>query len=214
MRDHTSYVNGVCGTRRGEPLLVTASDDCASMLWDIRVRKPMQIYKHDFQVTSVSFADDSFQVFTGGIDNEIHCWETRKEKILYSLSGHEDTITGLRLSRDGSFLLSNSMDHSLRSWDVRPFVSGGDSSRGVALFRGHQHDFEQNLLRCAWSSDGSKVSAGSGDRFVYVWDVKSLRILYKLPGHTGSVNEVDFHPSEPILLSCSSDKSIFLGEIL
>ena len=56
----------------------------------------------------------------------------------------------------------------------------------------------QNLLKCAWSPDGSKVSAGSGDRFVYVWDTTTRRILYKLPGHAGSVNETDFHPLEPI----------------
>lgn len=56
----------------------------------------------------------------------------------------------------------------------------------------------QNLLHCSWSADGSKVTAGSGDRFVYVWDTTSRRILYKLPGHAGSVNEVDFHPHEPI----------------
>lgn len=35
-------------------------------------------------------------------------------------------------------------------------------------------------------------------RFVYVWDTTSRRILYKLPGHAGSVNEVAFHPEEPI----------------
>lgn len=56
----------------------------------------------------------------------------------------------------------------------------------------------QNLLRCAWSPDGSRVAAGSGDRFVYVWDTTSRRVVYKLPGHAGSVNEVDFHPTEPI----------------
>jgi len=56
----------------------------------------------------------------------------------------------------------------------------------------------QNLLRVAWSPDGGQVSAGSGDRFVYIWDTTSRRILYKLPGHSGSVNEVDFHPFEPI----------------
>ena len=58
--------------------------------------------------------------------------------------------------------------------------------------------FFQNLLRCSWAPDGSKVAAGSGDRFVYIWDTTSRRILYKLPGHAGSVNEVDFHPEEPI----------------
>jgi len=212
MRDHSSFVNAVCGTRRGEPFVLTGSDDCTAMVWDIRVRHPTHTYKHDFQVTSVAFSDDASQIFTAGIDNLVHCWDARKERIIYSLGGHEDTITGLRLSKDGSYVLTNSMDNTLRSWDVRPFVPG--ENRAVGIFRGHLHDLEQNLLKCAWSADGSKVSCGSADRFVYIWDVKTMRILYKLPGHTGSVNEVDFHPVEPILSSCSSDKSIFLGEIL
>ncbi|CAH3196522.1 unnamed protein product, partial [Porites evermanni] len=50
-------------------------------------------------------------------------------------------------------------------------------------------------------------------RFVYVWDTNSRRILYKLPGHDGSVNDVDFHPNELILMSCGSDKKIYLGEL-
>lgn len=78
---------------------------------------------------------------------------------------------------------------------------------------GHQHNFEKNLLRCAWSPDGSKISGGSADRFVYIWDTTSRRIIYKLPGHNGSVNDVKFHPNEPIVVSCASDKTIYLGEI-
>lgn len=90
------------------------------------------------------------------------------------------------------------------------------------------------MLRCSWSPDGSKVSAGSADRFVYVWDTNSRRIIYKLPGHNGSVNDVVFHPKEPIsklfhsfknvkirqlmilfplVASGASDKQIYLGEI-
>lgn len=47
-------------------------------------------------------------------------------------------------------------------------------------------------------------------RFVYIWDTTSRRILYKLPGHAGSVNEVSFHPEEPIgknILFLSLEKS-------
>lgn len=120
------------------------------------------------------------------------------------------SFTGLSLSWDGAYLLSNSMDNTLRIWDVRPFAP---TERCVKLMSGHQHNFEKNLLRCAWSQDGSKVSAGSSDRFLYVWDTTSRRVLYKLPGHIGSVNDVDFHPNEPIVLSVSSDKQIYLGEI-
>jgi len=86
--------------------------------------------------------------------------------------------------------------------------------RDVCVFEGHHHSFQQDLLRCSWSGDGTKVSCGSADCFVYIWDVPTKRILYKLPGHRASVNEVDFHPKEPVIASCSSDRIIFLGEIL
>lgn len=58
-----------------------------------------------------------------------------------------------------------------------------------------------------------QVAAGSSDRFLYIWDTTSRRVLYKLPGHNGAVNDVHFHRSEPVVLSASSDKTIYLGEI-
>ncbi|KAF8049154.1 hypothetical protein N665_2283s0006 [Sinapis alba] len=106
---------------------------------------------------------------------------------------------------DGSYLLTNAMDCKLCVWDMRPYAP---QNRCVKIFEGHQHNFEKNLLKCAWSPDGSKVTADSADRMVHIWDTTSRRILYKLPGHNGSVNE-----SEPIIGSCSSDKQIYLGEI-
>ena len=63
------------------------------------------------------------------------------------------------------------------------------------------------------SPSGASVAAGSADAFVYVWDASTKRIAYKLPGHNGAVNEVNFHPTQPIIASCGNDKQIFLGEI-
>ncbi len=40
-----------------------------------------------------------------------------------------------------------------------------------------------------------------------------VSMLYRLPGHHGSVNDVTFHPYEPVLASASSDKKIFMGEL-
>lgn len=111
----------------------------------------------------------------------------RKDAEVYALVGHGDTVTGLALSPDGSYLLSNAMDSALHCWDVRPFVAG---HRLVKSFRGASHGFEKNLLRCAWAPDGSRVTCGSADRFVYVWDFADARLVYRLPGHQGSVNSV------------------------
>lgn len=41
-----------------------------------------------------------------------------------------------------------------------------------------------------------------------------MRRRYRLPGHRSIVNDVDFHPIEPIICSVSSDHSVIMGEIL
>lgn len=93
-----------------------------------------------------------------------------------TLEGHTDIVTGLSVSPDGNRLLSNSMDSSLRIWNVRPFVAGdthdhhhhhhqqdGDP-RCEHVLSGVHHGAEKLLLKCSWSYDGEYVSAGSADR--------------------------------------------------
>ena len=41
--------------------------------------------------------------------------------ILYTLTGHDDIITGLDVSLDGRSLVSNSMDNTCKVWDISPF---------------------------------------------------------------------------------------------
>jgi len=211
VKEHKSIVNSCMPGNRGSHLLVTGSDDNTVKLFDIRIKHSQATFDAEYSVCAVTFNSDNNQIFSAGIDNVIKVWDLRRQSMLFSLEGHTDTVTGLSLSPDGNFLLSNSMDNSLRSWDIRPFSAG---DRCTAIYTGHQHSFEKNLLRCSWSPDGSRISAGSADRFVYVWDVVSRRVLFKLPGHSGSVNEVAFHPKEPIIASASSDKKIYMGELL
>ncbi|XP_066259709.1 U5 small nuclear ribonucleoprotein 40 kDa protein [Euwallacea similis] len=209
-KGHTTFVNCAQPSRRGPQLIVSGGDDSTVRIWDQRKKQSVSILNSLYQTTSVCFNDTAENVFSGGIDNDIKVWDIRKKEITYTMKGHTDTITGLALSADGSYLLSNSMDNTLRIWDVRPYAP---AERCVKVFSGHQHNFEKNLLRCAWSPDGNKVSGGSADRFVYIWDTTSRRIIYKLPGHTGCVNSVAFHPNEPIVASVGSDKLAYIGEI-
>ena len=210
-KGHSSFVNCCSSTRRGPQLFASGSDDGTVRVWDPRQKSCVKLFNSTYQVTTVVFGEGGDQLFSGGIDNQVHLWDLRRGDLLFKLSGHSDTITGMCLSPEGSRLLTNSMDNTLRVWDVRPFVSGG---RELKQLLGVQHTFEKKLLRCTWTPDGSKVAAGSGDQCVYIWNVDSGHTLYKLPGHTGSVNDVHFHPHEPILLSGSSDKNLYLGELM
>lgn len=196
LKGHTLYVNSCHPARRGPPLIVSGSDDCTVRVWDQRHRASVVNMNATYQVTAVSFGDSSDQVVSAGIDNVVKVWDTRKPvNPVFEMGGHNDTVTGMALSPDGSHVLTNAMDNTLRVWDIRPYAS---QERCTKIFTGHLHNFEKNLLHCAWSPDGQLVSAGSADRFVYIWDTTTRKIMYKLPGHLGSVNDVDFHRVEPI----------------
>ncbi|GBB84430.1 hypothetical protein RclHR1_01100022 [Rhizophagus clarus] len=209
-KGHTSFINSVSAARRGNEILVSGSDDGTVKIWDLRQKDAVDTFVNQYQITATCFSEAGDLVFAGCLDNDITAWDLRKKAQAYILKGHQDTITGVKLSPDGSYLLSNSMDNTVRVWDVKPFAP---NNRLLKIFEGAPHSFEKNLIRPAWSSDGSQIASGSGDRTVVVWDFSSRKILYKLPGHKGCVNEVDFHPKEPIIVSGSTDRQIFLGEI-
>ena len=252
LTSHTGIVNSCSVAVDAPDLFSSGSDDCSAMIWDTRDKLPIQTIWHDYQVTSVCMDREGGHLYTGGIDNIIRRWDLRMPSTVpnLTLNGHGNTITGLSLNPEGTHLLSNGMDsnlfreysipdffptHQRLVWDIRPYVVN-ENQRYEKKFEGARHGAEQVLLKCNWSSpqmDGSsRVSCGSADRIVHIWDSTTAQPLYYLPGHKGSVNQVRpaccclvfssfpsflsqviFHPSQRIIASCGSDKQIFLGEL-
>lgn len=227
---HEEVINCLDISKRGEELLVSGSDDGYIGIWDPRHKAALDFLETDFPVTAVALSEAGNEIFTGGIDNDIKVWDIRKKAVVYSLVGHNDTITSLQISPDSQTLLSNSHDSTVRTWDIRPFAP---ADRAIRTFDGAPVGLEKNLIRASWDPRGEKIAAGSGDRSVVVWDSKSGKLLYKLPGHKGSVNDVRFSPNdEPIsrfplspslfqelltrdyvVVSGSSDRNLMLGEL-
>ena len=52
------------------------------------------------------------QCYTLKLEHLFKVWDLRKNDILYTMPGHTDTVSGFKLSPDGSFLLSNAMDNT------------------------------------------------------------------------------------------------------
>lgn len=210
--EHTGIVNAVATHAEDETRVVSASDDGTINIWDRRQKRPTSVLQTNYPVLAVALAPQ--QVFTAGIDPKIYAWDIRrKDHPVYSMAGHTDTVTYLAIHPEHTHILSNSMDQTLRSWDIRPFLTN-QGKRHDKTFHGHTHSAEKGLLKCSWSIDGSLVSAGSSDYRVHIWDVPSTQELYDLPGHQGCVNAVAFHPIETtVIASGASDKLIYVGEL-
>ena len=227
LKGHTSYVNSCCAVRPSgasgtshalNNVLASCEDNGVVCLWDLRSSRSVATLEHEWPLLTCTFGrDGSSALFTAGLDNCVQQWDLRKGltapgNVLRTYSGHKDTITGISLSPDGASLLSNGMDNRLIQWDVRPF-SAGRKDRNIGEYLGGQHNFEKMMLRAAWSADGKSVSCGSSDGILHVWSVDTPQPTYALPGHEGSVLDVKFHPTQPILASSGVGGEIFLGEL-
>ena len=209
--EHSGIVNAVSGQTAHQFLSV--SDDTTIRLWDTRQKRCSGTFQTDYPVLAVAATSEN-NFFTSGIDPKLYAWDVRKfTRPIYSMAGHNDTVTCLAMHPDQTHVMSNSMDQSLKSWDIRPFVSN-PSKRHDQTFVGHKHGPDRGLLKCCWNADGTLASGGSSDRRLHIWDVVSGEELYDLPGHTGCVNSVAFHPKETtVVASGSSDQTIFVGEL-
>jgi Prp8 binding protein len=103
LKGHTKFVNSVGETKKGEPFVVSGSDDCQVRVWDVRRRGSVVNLNSEYQVTAVCFGESQEQVISGGIDNEIKMWDLRNASVSYTLKGHTDSVTCLDLSPDGRY---------------------------------------------------------------------------------------------------------------
>lgn len=180
-------------------------------MWDPRQKLALDFIETYLPVTAIAYSEAGNELYSGGIDNEIKVWDMRKKAVVYTMKGHTDTITSLQVSPDAQSLLSNALDSTVRTWDIRPFAP---TDRHIKTYDGATSGMEKNLYKACWDVTGERIAAGGGDSYCTIWETKSAKLLHKLPGAKGAVNDVRFHPQgDPILVSASSDRNLIIGEL-
>ncbi|RMZ83197.1 hypothetical protein DV738_g1302, partial [Chaetothyriales sp. CBS 135597] len=122
-------------------------------------------------------------------------------KLLRTLRAHLAGINALAWSPSGPpttyTLASASDDKSILFWS--PLSS--DFPISPSPLTGHSN----YVYSLAFSPKGNMLVSGSFDEAVFLWDVRSGRIMRQLPAHSDPVGGVDFIHDGTMMCSCSTD---------
>ena len=77
---------------------------------------------------------------------------------MYSLTGHQISVTSVAVSPDGRRIVSGSDDKTVAVWDL-------DAGTLIGMLTGHQYAVNS----VAVSPDGWRIASGSHDDTVAVW---------------------------------------------
>src|SRR5262249_6569892 len=99
-----------------------------------------------------------------GTEHVARVWDLQTGKELFSLKGHEDSISGLSWSQDGERILTGSRDGSVRLWDAR-------TGKQLKELTGHRH----LVFHVALTPDGKKAVSCGNERTIRIWDLDSAK---------------------------------------
>ncbi len=112
------------------------------------------------------------------------------------LVGHSDDVTSVRVSPDGSRILTASLDHDVREWSA-------ENGMPLAVVKAHQG----RVSDARYSPDGRWiVTAGPGA--AGVWDARTRRRLFYLGGHDGPLSGAAFAPDSRTIVTTGADGTV------
>ena len=204
-----------------------------AQLWDYQLKSLIGKYQdHDGPVRACTFHPSQPLFATGGDDGKIRVYNYRQKRHLFTLTGHVDYIRSLSFHPgDLPWLMSASDDQTIRIWNWQ-------SRTCVTTLTGHTHYVmcaqfhpKEDLVVSAsldntiriWDvfnvrkkSAASRGSSGGGFHSprspaqIELFSSSEGHVKFVLEGHDRGVNWVMFHPTKPLIVSGSDDRTIKL----
>ncbi|KAG9449168.1 hypothetical protein H6P81_009133 [Aristolochia fimbriata] len=159
---------------------------------------------HYFDVNCLAYSPDSQLLATGADDNKVKVWTASSGFCFVTFSEHTNAVTALHFMAGNHCLLSASLDGTVRAWDLFRYRN----------FRTFTTPSSRQFVSLASDPSGEVICAGTLDSFeIFVWSMKTGRLLDVLSGHEGPVHGIVFSPTNAILASSSWDKTIRLWDV-
>lgn len=157
-------------------------------VWDLATAKPLKVLTNVLgAVNALKFSPDGKLLAVAGgqpsIRGDLRLFDTTEWKLIHSLGGHLDTVSGVDFTPDNTRIASASFDKTVRLWDVK-------TGKGLHIYTGHS-DF---VYAVSFSPDGSWYATASKDRTGRIVDAATGKGLLTLSGMEQEVMAVAVRP--------------------
>ncbi len=189
LEGHDWFVLDVGFTPDGRRL-VTGSWDTTLKTWDTSTWLEVRTYFAPSSVWDLQVSADGMLVAATG-NNFAAVWDLDTGRNLSSFVAHDGIVDGVDLSRDGSLLLTASMNHeTTRVWDL--------SETAIHELIGLPGPHEV-FGAVAFSPDGSILATSRGTDSITLWEFPSGRELVTVSGLGSMVDSMEFDATGALL---------------
>lgn len=179
-----SYLNGK---------LYTAGDDMTLRVWDLETGKELAKMGPFETETDTCAVDPLMQrIILGCDDGIIRVFELGTWKLVTEIEGHTSAIKKVAVSPQNGDIMSAAYDQQILVWDAKTF------EKKIKL-ESHSSLWERSFN---WSSNGSRIVAGTFDGTVLVWDVATGQRLHEI----GKNEAADGNPCFNDIASMGNDE--------
>ncbi|XP_020631360.1 periodic tryptophan protein 2 homolog [Orbicella faveolata] len=156
---------------------------------------------HYYNMNTLCYSQDGHYIATGGDDGKVKLWNMMSGFCFVTFNEHSCAVTGVVFTPNSQVVLSCSLDGTVRAFDLNRY-------RNFRTFTSPQ---AVQFSCLSVDNSGEVLCAGSLDTFeIFVWCMKTGRLIEVLSGHEGPISELVFSPSQPLLTSGSWDKTVRL----
>lgn len=124
--------------------------------------------------------------YTTGVNLEMI--DLQKRELLVPLTEHKDYIRNITLSHSGKYLLTASLDKTVKLWDI-------ESRKVLLTYFGHTN----RVFDAVFSKDDKYVITGCADGTVRVFDAMSGELIRNAAFNQGEVLDLELNPKGDLL---------------
>ena len=155
---------------------------------------------HEGNIKAISFIKGTEFLLSGGNDGIINIWDTKQQKHVGKLIGHEDRIWSL--ASNANSCVSGSSDGSVRLWDLERMCQLSTFSNGP-----------NDVYAVDIDSTSSKVISGGFDRTIILYDVETDKVIRTIKEHKGAITSLCFDSTGNLAISGGKDMTIHIWDL-